>query len=91
VQVDPIKPKLKPPGSKLSKLKCDLLLSKCAFIFNLRRYDEVAYALTQKTLQLQLAVKERAAAGLSQPDCSLRVSHCTRAWDIMLSTALNTP
>jgi len=38
VQVDPIKPKLKPPGTKLLKLKIDILLLTSAFKFNLRRY-----------------------------------------------------
>jgi hypothetical protein len=38
VQVDPIKPTLKPPGSKSLKVKCDVLLSNAAFKFNLRRY-----------------------------------------------------
>jgi formate--tetrahydrofolate ligase len=38
VQVDPIKPALKPPGSMCLKLKCDILLSNVAFNFNLRRY-----------------------------------------------------
>jgi hypothetical protein len=38
VQVDPIKPKLKPPGTKQLKLKIDILLSTYAFKFNLRRY-----------------------------------------------------
>jgi len=41
VQVDPIKPKLKPPGTTLLKLNCDILLSTYAFKFNLRRYTEV--------------------------------------------------
>jgi len=40
VQVDPTKPKLKPPGTKRLKLKCDKLLSNFAFNFNLRRYTE---------------------------------------------------
>jgi len=39
VQVDPIKPVLKAPGTKLSKLKYDQLLSSFAFKFNLRRYS----------------------------------------------------
>jgi hypothetical protein len=39
VQVDPINPKLKPPGTNCLKLKCDILLSTSAFKFNLRRYD----------------------------------------------------
>jgi hypothetical protein len=38
VQVDSIKPTLKPPGCKRLKLKCDLLLSNFAFKISLRRY-----------------------------------------------------
>jgi hypothetical protein len=38
VQADPIKPRLKPPGTKRLKLKCDTLLSTSAFKFNLRCY-----------------------------------------------------
>jgi hypothetical protein len=38
VQVDPMKPKFKPPGTKRLKLECDILLSASAFKFNLRRY-----------------------------------------------------
>ena len=33
-----MKPMLKAPGTKRLKLKCDVLLSISAFIFNLRRY-----------------------------------------------------
>jgi hypothetical protein len=40
VQVDPIKPTLKAPGSERSKLKRDVLLSTSAFKFSLRRYNE---------------------------------------------------
>ena len=40
MQVDPIKPTLKPPGMKRLKLKHDGLLSSFAFKFNLRRYTE---------------------------------------------------
>ena len=36
--LDPIKPTLKPPGTKHLKLKCEILLSTSAFKFNLRRY-----------------------------------------------------
>ena len=39
VQVDPMKPKLKPPDTKPLKLKCNILLSTPAFKFNLRRYS----------------------------------------------------
>ena len=38
MQVDPIKPTLKAPGTKRLNLKCDELLSSFAFEFNLRRY-----------------------------------------------------
>jgi hypothetical protein len=38
VQIELIKPKLKPPGTKHLKRKCDKLLSNFAFNFNLRRY-----------------------------------------------------
>ena len=38
MQVDPIKPKLKAPGTKRLKLKYDKLLSSSAFKFNLHRY-----------------------------------------------------
>jgi hypothetical protein len=40
VQVDPIKPKFKPPGAKRLNLKCGILLSTSAFKFNLRCYGE---------------------------------------------------
>ena len=45
MQIDPIKPKLKPPRSKLLKLNCDVLLSKFGFKFSLRRYNS-AFHLT---------------------------------------------
>jgi len=37
-----MKPELKPPGTKLLKPKCDILLSTSAFKFNLRRHNLVA-------------------------------------------------
>ena len=40
MQVDPINPTSKAPGTKHMKLKCDDLLSNLAFNFNLRRYNE---------------------------------------------------
>ena len=40
MQVDPIKPKLNPPGAKRLKLKCDIMLSTSGFKFNLRRYTK---------------------------------------------------
>jgi len=39
VQVDPIKPTLKAPGSKRLKLEHENLLSNFGFKFNLRRYS----------------------------------------------------
>ena len=39
MQVDPMKPTLKPPGTKRLKLKCDIMLSNSAFKFNLRRHS----------------------------------------------------
>ena len=45
MQVDPIKPTLKPPGTKRLKLKCDEPLSNVAFKFNLRRYNVVLNGL----------------------------------------------
>ena len=42
MQVDPIKPKLKPPGTKRLKPKRDMLLSTSAVKFNLRRYVEAS-------------------------------------------------
>ena len=41
VQVDPMKPKLKAPGTKRLKRTFDVLVSKFAFKFNLRRYNVV--------------------------------------------------
>ena len=40
MQVDPIKPMLKPPGTELLKLKHDVLLSTFAFNFNSRLYTQ---------------------------------------------------
>jgi len=42
VQLDPVKPNLKPPGTKRLKLEYDGLLSSSAFKSNLRRYNEEA-------------------------------------------------
>jgi hypothetical protein len=42
VQIDPMKPMLKPPRTKRLKLKCDILLSSYSFKFNLRRYTSAS-------------------------------------------------
>ena len=50
MQVDPVKPTLKAPGPKRSKLQYDELLSSFPFRFNLRRYtSEAATAYTMPT------------------------------------------
>ena len=66
MQVDPLKPKLKPPGSKRLKLKCDTLLSTSAFKFNLRRYTlalEMREKIAGATSDSAEAVREFAVAG----------------------------
>ena len=40
MQLDPIKPMLKPPGTKHLKLEYDELLSSFAFKFNLHRFTK---------------------------------------------------
>ena len=45
MQVDPIKPNLEPPGTKLFKLEYDYLLSSFGFSFNLRRYNMVCFSV----------------------------------------------
>ena len=52
MQIDPIKPKLKPPGTKRLKPKLDELLSTSAFKFNLRRYGEVDALVTLLNYQV---------------------------------------
>jgi hypothetical protein len=44
VQVEPIKPVLKPPGTKRLNLNCEEPLSNDALIFKLRRYNSVEHA-----------------------------------------------
>ena len=48
MQVDPIKPTLKPPGTKLLKLKHEKLVSSFGNNFHLRRYIVVIRALVQQ-------------------------------------------
>ena len=43
MQVAPIKPTLKTPGTKRLRLRCDEPLSDFAFNFNLRRYTQVFF------------------------------------------------
>ena len=48
VQVDPIKPKLKPPGTERLKLNHGVLLSTLAFKFNLHRYTPARRATASR-------------------------------------------
>ena len=63
MQVDPIKPKLKPPGSNRLKLKCKMLLSSSAFNFNLRRYAAESGAMTGAEREVRAAMRVLKAAG----------------------------
>ena len=54
VQVDPIKPTLKAPGTNLLTLKCDEPPSTFAFKSNLRRYIKVARFVNQMLLRPSL-------------------------------------
>ena len=69
MQVDPIKPTLKPPGTKLKppgtkhlKLKFDELLSNLAFQINLRRYSEGTF-----TSFINFGDTCRLVGGINQP------------------------
>jgi len=63
VQVDPIKPKLKPPGNKRLKLKNDMLLSTSAFKSNLRRYILATVPMTSSECTTSLASAFAAGEG----------------------------
>ena len=53
MHADPIKPKLKPPGTKRLKVKIDILLSTSAFTFNWCRYNqEVLHVLDNEIPRL---------------------------------------
>jgi hypothetical protein len=69
VQVDPIKPALKAPGTKRLKLKCDEQLSNFAFKFNLRRCIEV-----MKTVMPLLATSTGVITHLMQPGAALETA-----------------
>jgi len=62
VQVDPIKPTLKAPGSKRLKIKRDKLVSRFAFNFNMRRYTE---ALERTARHFQNALNDLIETGLA--------------------------
>jgi len=70
VQVDPIKPMLKAPGTKRLKLKIDELLSSFAFNLNLRRYTMDALS-NPRTLAHLVAVITDGAGGAHPDDPAL--------------------
>jgi hypothetical protein len=59
VEVDPIKPTLKAPGTKCLKLNYDGLLSSFAFKFNLRRYitESVKINIANRTCEMTLSLR----------------------------------
>jgi hypothetical protein len=92
VQVAPIKPNLKPPGTKRLKLRCDILPSTSAFKVDLRRYSlDVHWAfmyardldanLLRDALAVGLAIyyppRLRHALSRGQGESSVRL--CTRS------------
>ena len=69
MQVDPIKPKLKPPETKCLKLKCDGLHSTFAFKFNLRRFmQETSKKLIARLVSEQDQLVEAAKLGTVEED-----------------------
>jgi hypothetical protein len=63
VQVDPMKPKMKPPGAKRLKLKNDERPFRFAFKFNLRRYNlERAAGELDNERDAHVAMKDALAA-----------------------------
>ena len=72
MQVGPIKPTLKVPGTKCSKLKCDEPLSKFAFKFNLRRYTEVS-GTGVKASRCTLQLLDTRISVLRAPDFSAEI------------------
>ena len=62
MQVDPIKPTLKAPGTKHFKLQCDELLSSFAFKFDLRRYAKAEEEVLRSEERVRVLRKRNAAA-----------------------------
>ena len=86
MQVDPIKPTLKAPGTERLKLEYDIPLSSFAFKFNLRRYNENKTKAAQDELDLRCANLEEESkrahkAGGSQRCCPplSTLENCSRA------------
>jgi hypothetical protein len=70
-----MKPKLKPPGTKRSKLEYDIPLSSFAFKFNLRRYnlvseselDEIERVLTSINAEVRRYTMSKQSALAASP------------------------
>ena len=60
MKVDPVKPKLEPPGTKRLKLNFDTLLSTSAFKFNLRRYIKLVKINTENYPKIASSYKVEA-------------------------------
>jgi len=58
VQVDPIKPTLKAPGSERLKVEQEKLLSNFAFKFNLRLYTQASAAAWREQAATEAALKK---------------------------------
>ena len=79
MRVDPIKPTVKPNGTKRLKLKCDILLSNFALNFNLRRYSPVSVNLSAANLssievrrcRLSVSKHELKAPMVSAPEAKI--------------------
>ena len=72
MQVDPVKPKLKPPKTKRLRLKDDELLSNAAFKFNLRRFilgfgNLAALDFQARCMSAKTPTVERCRLTLSNP------------------------
>jgi len=67
VQVDPIKPTLKAPGTKRLKLKYDEPLSNFAFNFNLRHYYAVSGSIPAIDKLAEIAKPEFKAGAYTRP------------------------
>ena len=71
MQVDPIKPVLKAPGTKRLKLKCGQLLSNFAFNFNLHRYNEGVKTKLDTVLNNANDKTRSVSAGVSGEDAEV--------------------
>jgi hypothetical protein len=68
VQVDPVTPTLKPPGTKRLNVHHDILLSTFAFKLNMRRYNEADWEEDEEEyLQRNLPTVGRCRLTLSNP------------------------